>query len=78
MDVHMGDLSLLSPATRPLALGTLPLSIATTPHAYTVAGTFGDHQGVRSWLPTLDSASPFHRPSFELMATVTEREEEGL
>ena len=76
--VHMGGMSLVSPATRSLALGTLSLSTATTPHTYTIAGTFGDHQGVRSWLPTLDSASPFHRPSFELTATVTSREEEGL
>jgi len=50
----------------------------TTPHVYTIAGSHGDHQGVRSWLPTLDSASPNHRCSHELVVKVTSRRKEGL
>jgi len=50
----------------------------TTPHVYTIAGSHGDHQGIRSWLPTLDSASPNHRCSHELVIRVTSRRKEGL
>eukprot|EP00957_Ditylum_brightwellii_P206264 15347602-Ditylum_brightwellii.AAC.2 len=51
---------------------TLPL------HVYTTCGNFGDHQGVRSWIPTLDSASYKHRASHELCVKVSARKEEGL
>jgi hypothetical protein len=50
----------------------------STPHVYTTSGTHGDHQGVRSWLPTLDSASPKHRASHEFLIKVTSIKDEGL
>lgn len=28
-----------------------------SPHVYTTSGVLGDHQGPRSWVPTIDSAS---------------------
>ena len=68
---YIGGLSLTSPPIN-------EESQCTTPHVYTVAGSHGDHQGVRSWLPTLDSASPNHRCSHELVVKVTSRRKEGL
>jgi len=68
---YIGGLSLTSPSIN-------DESQCTTPHVYTVAGSHGDHQGVRSWLPTLDSASPNHRCSHELVVKVTSRRKEGL
>lgn len=49
-----------------------------SPHVYTTTGIHGDHDGPRSWLPTLDSASSKHRASHELTVKVTAEEEEGL
>ncbi|KAL7553517.1 hypothetical protein ACHAWF_016790, partial [Thalassiosira exigua] len=72
--LDLGGISFLSPPSDPPP-GSASLS---APHCHTVAGTHGDHQGVRSWLPTLDSASPRHRASHELVVKVTARAEEGL
>ena len=68
---YIGGLSLTSPSNN-------DESQYTAPHVYTIAGSHGDHQGVRSWLPTLDSASPNHRCSHELVVKVTSRRKEGL
>ncbi|CAB9511471.1 Peptidase family M1 [Seminavis robusta] len=48
------------------------------PHVYTTAGVFGDHEGSRSWLPCLDSASYKHRSSHQLTILVTAPMREGL
>lgn len=42
-----------------------------TPHIYTTCGTVGDHQGARSWIPVIDSASSKHRSTHELVIKVT-------
>lgn len=49
-----------------------------TPHVYTTAGIFGDHEGPRSWIPTLDSASTDHRSSHDIHIKVTAPMREGL
>lgn len=49
-----------------------------TPHMYTTAGVYGDHEGPRSWMPTLDSASTKHRASQQLSITVTAPSNEGI
>ena len=49
-----------------------------TPHIYTTAGVYGDHQGPRSWIPTLDSASTKHRSSHDITIKVTAPMNEGL
>ena len=49
-----------------------------TPHIYTTTGVYGDPEGPRSWLPTLDSASAHHRASHELTVTVTAPMNEGI
>ena len=49
--LSLGGIHFVSPP--PSSDGTRP-----PPHVYTVAGTPGDHQGVRTWLPTLDSSGP--------------------
>jgi hypothetical protein len=43
----------------------------STPLVYTTAGTHGDHEGPRCWIPTVDSASTKHRASHELSIQVT-------
>lgn len=42
-----------------------------TPHMYTTSGTFGDGQGPRTWVPTLDSAAVVHRASRECIIFTT-------
>lgn len=49
-----------------------------TPHVYTTSGTIGDHQGARTWIPTIDSASSKHRCTHELTIQVTAESSEGL
>ena len=49
-----------------------------SPHIYTTMGVYGDHEGPRSWVPTLDSASTRHRASRELCVQVTAPMKEGL
>ena len=81
---YIGGLSFVSPPTQSSSSADehnhhrQSTSNTTTPHVYTVAGSHGDHQGVRSWLPTLDSASPNHRCSHELVVKVTSHQREGL
>ncbi|KAL9189004.1 hypothetical protein ACHAXT_011494 [Thalassiosira profunda] len=72
--LHMGGITFMAPNDGDKVLHPS----RSTPHAYTVAGSFGDHQGVRSWLPTLDSAAPRHRASHELVVKVTARRAEGV
>jgi hypothetical protein len=59
-------------------LHVLPASTRLPPHIYTTAGAFGDHEGTRSWLPCLDSASYKHRASQQLTIQVTAPMREGL
>lgn len=49
-----------------------------TPHIYTTAGAFGDHEGPRSWIPTLDSASTMHRSSHDITIQLTAPMRNGL
>ena len=49
-----------------------------TPHVYTTSGTIGDHEGARTWIPTIDSASSKHRCTHELTIQVTAESSEGL
>ena len=59
-------------------LHMLPATPHLPPHIYTTAGVFGDHEGTRSWLPCLDSASYKHRSSHEWTISVTAPMREGL
>lgn len=60
-------------------LGGIHVSTANrTPHVYTTAGVFGDHEGPRTWVPTLDSASTNHRASQSLTIQVTAPLCEGI
>jgi len=59
-------------------LHVVPTSTHLPPHVYTTAGVFGDHEGVRNWLPCLDSASYKHRCSQQLTMYVTAPMREGL
>lgn len=77
---HAGGIHFVAPA-----VGTTngldsngPAAAAISPHVYTTVGTHGDHEGPRSWLPTLDSASSKHRASHELTVKITAQDEEGL
>ena len=77
--LHLGGINFIAPPPRKggdPAMNNHPC--LSTPHVYTTSGTHGDHQGVRSWLPTLDSASPKHRASHELLIKVTSTKDEGL
>ena len=77
--LHLGGIIFVAPPPTKEESKTFQIQPSlTTPHVYTICGTHGDHQGVRSWLPTLDSASPKHRASHELIVKVTSRREEGL
>jgi hypothetical protein len=58
--------------------GIHALTSKQTPHIYTTAGVFGDHEGPRSWIPTLDSASTDHRASHDITIKVTAPMREGL
>lgn len=49
-----------------------------TPHIYTTSGVFGDHEGPRSWIPTVDSASTMHRASHDITIEVTAPMRTGL
>lgn len=49
-----------------------------TPHVYTTAGTYGDHEGPRCWIPIADSAGARHRASHEMTVQVTAAMQEGL
>jgi len=82
---NLGGLIFVSPPAPPTSRLGLPnvdvrkaANSQLTPHVYTVGGTHGDHQGIRSWLPTLDSASSHHRASHELVIKVTSLKNEGL
>ena len=71
---HQGGIHLLAPSP-----GAPPgSSDVVTPHVYTTSGNHGDHQGPRSWLPTLDTAHSRHRSSHELTVSVTAPADEGL
>jgi hypothetical protein len=58
--------------------GINALTANRTPHVYTTAGVYGDHEGPRCWIPCLDSASTKHRASHELNIKVTAPMSEGL
>jgi hypothetical protein len=49
-----------------------------SPHIYTTMGVYGDHEGPRSFMPVLDSASTRHRASRELYVQVTAPMKDGL
>ena len=49
-----------------------------TPHVYTTSGVYGDHEGPRCWIPTLDSASTKHRASHEITIQVTAPMVDGI
>jgi len=49
-----------------------------SPHVYTTMGVFGDHEGPRTWIPCLDSASSKHRASHEIVMKVTAPMRDGL
>ena len=49
-----------------------------TPHIYTTAGIYGDHEGPRSWLPTTDSASSAHRASHDMTIRTTAPMKDGI
>ena len=75
------DIPTSSSMPQPLHAGGLHMLPATPhlpPHIYTTAGVFGDHEGTRSWLPCLDSASYKHRASHEWTISVTAPMREGL
>lgn len=77
---HAGGIHFVAPAISVSINGqdATSATTATSPHVYTTVGIHGDHEGPRSWLPTLDSASSKHRASHELTVKMTAREEEGL
>ena len=58
--------------------GIHALTTNHTPHIYTTAGTYGDHEGPRSWIPSTDSASSRHRASHDMTIRVTAPMGEGL
>lgn len=58
--------------------GIHALAAGGTPHVYTTSGVYGDHEGPRSWIPTLDSASTQHRASHDLTIQVTAPMRQGL
>jgi len=77
--VNLGGIHFISPSSPPTSNSTiLQHASLSTPHVYTTPGTHGDHQGIRSWLPTLDSASPNHRCSHELTIKLTCKQNDGL
>ncbi|CAJ1903339.1 unnamed protein product [Cylindrotheca closterium] len=58
--------------------GIHALARGGSPHIYTTSGVYGDHEGPRSWIPTLDSAATHHRASHDLTIQVTAPMREGL
>jgi hypothetical protein len=72
--VHLGGIHFQAPTL----IHDNPQLQTSTPHVYTTSGVIGDHQGVRSWVPTIDSASSKHRSSHELTIAVTADSREGL
>ena len=79
--MDLGGIHFMSPSSPSSSLSSdsrIQHASLSTPHVYTHPGTHGDHHGVRSWLPTLDSASPSHRASYELCIKVTSTKDEGL
>mmetsp|Transcript_44511 Transcript_44511/g.50305 ORF Transcript_44511/g.50305 Transcript_44511/m.50305 type:complete len:1980 (-) Transcript_44511:115-6054(-) len=58
--------------------GIHAISTNDTPHIYTTAGTYGDHEGPRSWIPSADSASSRHRASRDMTIRVTAPMVDGL
>jgi len=58
--------------------GIHALTTNQTPHIYTTAGVYGDHEGPRSWIPTTDSASSQHRASHDMTIRVTAPVKDGL
>lgn len=59
-------------------MGGIHFHANSTPHVYTTVGVMGDHEGPRSWIPCLDSASSKHRASHELVIKVSASMREGL
>jgi hypothetical protein len=72
--LHLGGIHFQAPT---VVDGNAQLQ-TSTPHVYTTSGVIGDHQGVRSWVPTIDSASSKHRSSHELTVAITADSREGL
>jgi hypothetical protein len=58
--------------------GIHALTTNRTPHVYTTAGVYGDHEGQRSWIPVADSASTRHRASHDMTIKVTAPMKDGL
>jgi hypothetical protein len=58
--------------------GIHALTTNQSPHIYTTAGIYGDHEGSRSWIPTTDSASSQHRASHDMTIRVTAPMKDGL
>ena len=78
---HLGGIHFHAPKILSNANATAHASgntTATTPHVYTTCGITGDHQGTRSWVPTIDSASSKDRATHELTVRVTADSREGL
>lgn len=74
---HIADLSSLTPIHAG-GIHIIPQSNTLPAHIYTTAGVIGDHEGARSWLPCLDSASFKHRASHQITIHVTAPMREGL
>ncbi|KAL3922230.1 MAG: hypothetical protein SGILL_002318 [Bacillariaceae sp.] len=58
--------------------GIHALTTNSTPHIYTTAGVYGDHEGQRSWIPIADSAATRHRASHDITVKVTAPMKDGL
>jgi len=76
--LHLGGINFIAPRKNNGGGDNSTHPSLSTPHVYTNCGTYGDHLGIRSWLPTLDSASPKHRASHEFVTKVTSTMNEGL
>jgi hypothetical protein len=59
-------------------LGGIHSLCGQSPHVYTTTGVLGDHEGPRSWIPCLDSASSKHRASHEILIKATAPMRDGL
>ena len=57
--------------------GIHALTTNRTPHIYTTAGIYGDHEGPRTWIPIADSAATRHRSTHEITIKVTASMREG-
>ena len=76
--VHYHIPLLETPSAASVHLAGLHAVTGTTPHVYTTAGVYGDHEGPRSWLPCADSAAVQHRASHCLTVALTAPVAEGL